>query len=92
MSARVVVHTSQLCGWCWRAVRLLRRRGIDFEQRDVTGDRAARARLAELTGRTSVPQVFIDGRSIGGFTELAALDDSGELARLLAAPPPPPAA
>jgi glutaredoxin 3 len=89
---RVVIHTSLFCYWCHRAVRLLEQRGIPFERRDVTGDRAARARLREATGRTSVPQVFIDGRSIGGCQELEALDDSGELDRLLAAPPPPPPA
>jgi len=85
--SRVVIHTSRFCYWCRRAIRLLDERGIAFEQRDVTGDREARARLRYATGRTSVPQVFIDGHAIGGCRELEALDRSGELDRLLAAAP-----
>jgi glutaredoxin 3 len=84
----VVIYTSGACMYCWRALKLLESRRIPFEQRDLSGDPAGRARLADQVGRTSVPQVFLDGRAIGGFDDLRALDASGALARQLAAPPP----
>ncbi len=86
-SPRVVIYTSGACMYCWRALRLLETRRIAFEQRDLSGDPAGRAELADRVGRTSVPQVFIDGRAIGGFDDLRALDASGQLAKLLAATP-----
>ena len=87
--ATVTIYTRALCGYCWRAVRLLRKKGVAFDEQDATGDDELRAWLAEVTGRTTVPQVFINGRAIGGSDDLAALDRSGELDRLLAEPPVP---
>ena len=81
--APVVVHGTRWCIYCRRAVRLLEQRAIDFQFVDVSGDRAARATLYQKTGRTSVPQIWIGERWIGGFDELEALDESGELAQLL---------
>ncbi len=86
--ARVVVYTTSYCPYCMRAKLLLRGRGIAFDEIDVTGDDERRAWLTRETGRRTVPQIFIDGRPIGGSDDLAALDRSGELARRLAAPPP----
>ena len=82
---KIVVHGTQWCGWCRRAERLLARRGVRFESIDVSGDRAARRALYERTGRTSVPQLWIGERWIGGCEDLEALDDSGELDELLRA-------
>ena len=59
------------------------KKGVAYEQIDTTGDHATRRWLAEETGRTTVPQIFIDGRSIGGYDELRALERTGELDRLL---------
>jgi GrxC family glutaredoxin len=81
---RVRVYTTQSCPYCIRAKRLLAARGIPFDEVDVADD-ALRADLVERTGRQTVPQIFIDGRSIGGFEELAALDAQGELAGLVEA-------
>jgi glutaredoxin 3 len=81
----VVIFTRRWCGYCDRAEQLLRQKGITYDKRDLTGDDAARAQLAVETGRTTVPQVFINGRSIGGYDDLAALDRLGELDRLIAA-------
>lgn len=67
-----------------RAKRLLEARRIAFREIDVASDDARRGELIERTGRRTVPQIFIDGRSIGGFDELAALDAAGELAGLTA--------
>jgi len=80
----VVVYTTPLCPYGVAAKRLLTQRGIAYEEVDVAGDRAAREWLAETSGQLTVPQIYIRGRSIGGYTELAALDRRGELASLLA--------
>ena len=81
---KVIVYSTLVCPYCIRAKLLLRSRGIDFQEVDVTGDSVARRRLVEATGRRTVPQIFISGESIGGFEELRALERSGELERKLA--------
>jgi glutaredoxin 3 len=81
---RVRVYSTLICPHCVRAKALLRQRGIAYENVDVTGDAAARAWLASRTGRRTVPQVFIGDEPIGGFQELRALAESGELERRLA--------
>jgi glutaredoxin 3 len=78
----VVVYTTRNCGYCVVAKRLLAKRGVPFEEVDVTGDAAARTWLVETTRRRTVPQIFIDGEPIGGYEELAALDRAGWLEKL----------
>jgi glutaredoxin 3 len=68
-----------------QAKALLKHKGVTFEEVDVGEDDALRARVVELSGRRTVPQIFIDDKPIGGYDELRALDDQGELDRLLAA-------
>jgi glutaredoxin 3 len=70
MTATVTIYTRALCGYCWAATRLLRKKGVAFEEIDATGDNATRAWLAQVTGRTTVPQVFINGKSVGGADDL----------------------
>lgn len=84
MAAHVKIYTRQWCGYCSAAERLLRSKGVDFENIDCTGDQAKRQWLVEATGRTTVPQIFIDGKAIGGYDDMKALDRSGELDKLLA--------
>jgi len=84
MPAEVKIYTRQWCGYCYAAERLLRGKGVEFENIDCTGDREKRQWLAEVTGRTTVPQVFIDGKSVGGYDDLKMLERSGELDKLLA--------
>jgi len=91
MPAEVKIYTRQWCGYCYAAERLLRGKGVEFENIDCTGDREKRQWLAEVTGRTTVPQVFIDGKSVGGYDDLKVLDRSGELDKLLAGSSVPPA-
>jgi glutaredoxin 3 len=79
----VRVYTTRICPYCFAAKRLLGARGVAFEEIDVTGDDAARAWLVEATGRRTVPQIFIGANPIGGYEELASLDRSGELAKML---------
>jgi len=78
----VKLYTTPSCPFCLRAKRLLEARGIPFEEVDVGGDDALREEIMQRTGRRTVPQIFIDERSIGGFEELAALDAAGKLAEL----------
>ena len=79
----VVVYVTEYCGFCRMAEALLRRKSIAFEAVDVTNSGDARSWLVETTGQRTVPQVFIHGRSIGGYSELSALDRAGKLAALL---------
>jgi glutaredoxin 3 len=65
------------------AKRLMREKGILFEEIDVATDNDKRRWLVEITGQRTVPQVFIDGKPYGGYTDLAALDKKGELDPLL---------
>ena len=85
-SKEVVIYTTMFCPYCHSAKALLQRKRVAFQEKKVDGDRAARRALAELAGgRTSVPQIFIDGQHIGGCDDLYALDGSGELDHLLTA-------
>jgi glutaredoxin 3 len=79
----VTIYTTRVCGYCVAAKRLLAARSIPYKELDVTGDDARRAWLVETTGRRTVPQIFIGDRAIGGYDELAALDQSGKLAEML---------
>ncbi|MET0388154.1 MAG: glutaredoxin [Polyangiales bacterium] len=84
MGMRVQVYSTAYCGFCVRAKQLLSRLNIAYDDIDVTEDMDKRAWLVAETGQRTVPQIFIDGRSIGGFTELAALERAGGLQPLVA--------
>jgi glutaredoxin 3 len=73
------MYTTAWCGYCTRAKALLRERGLEYEELSVDGDPAFRAKLLELTGRWTVPQILIDDVPIGGYMELCELDRSGRL-------------
>jgi len=84
MPALIKMYTRTWCGYCTAAKHLLDKKGIAYEQIDCTGDPETRRWLVEVTGgRTTVPQIFINGRSIGGYDELRALDRRGDLDRML---------
>jgi glutaredoxin 3 len=83
--AKIEMYTKQLCPYCTRAKSLLGRKGAAFEEIDISMGGPKRAEMIDRSGgRTTVPQVFIDGAHIGGSDELAALDRRGELDPLLA--------
>ncbi|HEX6141806.1 MAG TPA: glutaredoxin 3 [Geminicoccaceae bacterium] len=83
--AVVEIYTTPLCPFCWRAKRLLSEKGIAFDEIDLWQEPTRRSEMLERAGgRRTVPQIFIDGRGIGGSEELAELDGSGDLDRLLA--------
>ncbi len=86
---RVIVYSQPFCGYCFAAKRLLKTKGAAFTEIDVMFESGRRDEMIERSGgRRTVPQIFIDGRHIGGFDDLSALDKAGELDRLLTAPAP----
>jgi glutaredoxin 3 len=83
--AKVEIYTKFFCGYCARAKSLLESKGAAFEEFDITMGGPRRAEmLARANGGTTVPQIFIDGRHIGGSDDLVALDRAGGLDPLLA--------
>ncbi len=78
------MYTTAWCGYCVRAKALLEQRGLDFEEIRVDDDPGFRDKLEELTGGWTVPQIVIDGKPIGGYSELWKLDRDGELEGLAA--------
>jgi glutaredoxin 3 len=79
------MYTTEWCGYCVRAKALLDARGLDYDEVDLGDDPAFRARLNELTGGWTVPQIVVDDRVIGGYAELRLLDRDGRLELLRAA-------
>jgi glutaredoxin 3 len=80
----VVVYTTDYCGYCVAAKSLLKAKNIPFQEIDVTKDQTLRQEVIRRSGRRTVPQIFIGEEPIGGFTELRALETSGELTEKLA--------
>jgi len=86
--ARIVLYTTDFCGYCRAAKQLLLRKGLDFDEINVSADHDLRIEMVQRAhGRRTVPQIFIDDASIGGYHELAQLDREGRLDVLLAAAP-----
>jgi glutaredoxin 3 len=83
--AKVEVYTKFLCPFCARAMKLLKSKGVAVEEIDITmGGPKRTEMMARSEGRTTVPQIFIDGKAIGGSDDLAALESRGQLDPLLA--------
>ena len=78
------MYSTTWCGYCIRAKALLDRRGLEYEEIVMDDDPAFRQTLLEMTGRWTVPQIFIDEVPIGGYTELWCLDRDGGLDELAA--------
>jgi len=84
--AKVEIYTKAFCPYCSRAMRLLASKGVEAQEYDITmGGPQRQEMIQRANGRTTVPQVFIDGRHIGGSDDLAALDARGGLDPLLTA-------
>ncbi|ATB32398.1 glutaredoxin 3 [Melittangium boletus] len=82
----VKIYTTTYCGYCVRAKDLLKRKGVSYEEVDVTGDDTARAKLVEMSGgQRTVPQIFIGDTHVGGYTDLAQLDRDKKLDSMLQA-------
>jgi len=79
----IVMYASGACPYCAFARSLLQNKGVDFEEIRVDIDASRMLDMQELSGRTTVPQIFIGGRHIGGYDELHALEQRGKLDVLL---------
>ena len=85
--AKVEIYTTMICPYCYRAKRLLDERQVQYEEIDVMADSRRRSEMVQRAGgRTSVPQIFINGQHVGGSDDLYALDRAGGLAPMLAQP------
>ncbi len=83
---RVEIYTTSYCPFCDRAKALLRRKNVKFEEIDITDEPELREEMVERAGgRRTVPEVFIEGKIIGGYEELKALDEANQLDALLTA-------
>jgi len=75
----IEIYTSQACAYCKNAKVLLQKKGLDFLEIDISSNADKVSEMVERSGRQTVPQIFIDGKSIGGFMELAKINNAGEL-------------
>ena len=80
---KVVIYTKEYCPFCRYAKALLRSKSVAFEEIDVTEDAELHEKIFRLSGRRTVPQIFIDDKPVGGFDEIRELDARGELDPLL---------
>jgi glutaredoxin 3 len=81
----VRMYTTQVCPYCLRAKALLKQRGVtQIEEIRIDVDEAQRESMMKLTGRRTVPQIFIGSTHVGGCDDLIALDQRGELLPMLA--------
>ncbi|MDH5472360.1 MAG: glutaredoxin 3 [Gammaproteobacteria bacterium] len=80
---KVLMYCTRSCPYCLRAEKLLKKKGVDIEKIDIGQDRQKWKDMEKLTGRKTVPQIFIDDFHVGGFDDLSLLDHSGKLDGLL---------
>jgi glutaredoxin 3 len=75
----IKIYTKAYCGYCYAAKNLLMKRGYPFEETELSGNFTAEQEMRDLTGRTTVPQILINGTPVGGYTDLIELDRAGKL-------------
>jgi glutaredoxin 3 len=80
--SKVVIYTKESCPYCTMAKELLKERKMAFEEIRIDLDESKRDEMIRLSNRRTVPQIFIDGQSMGGYDDLAALAKSGKLKNL----------
>lgn len=83
VKANVVMYATRFCPYCMRARRLLKQKQVEFEEISVSGDAALWEKMEQLSGRNTVPQIFINDEPIGGYDDMALLDSNGQLDQLL---------
>ena len=84
---KIEIYGSETCGYCTAARMLLKKKGLDYTDVSIAKDPTAFEEMTRRSGKRTVPQIFINGQAIGGFDELYALEQNGELDGLLKAPP-----
>lgn len=80
----IEVYTRMLCPYCTKAKRLLKAKGVTFTEIDVSNGGEARDIMVERSGRNTAPQIFMNGRHIGGYSDMLALEQEGALDAILA--------
>jgi len=81
---KITIYLTQTCGFCHAAKRLLEKRGISYEEIDISSDLEGRVEMMRESNRMrTVPQIFLNNKHIGGFSELYTLQQTGELEKLL---------
>lgn len=81
--ANILIYTAAQCAYCTRAKQLLDRKALPYQEIHVDTDEHARQEMEKRSGRRTVPQIFINGQSIGGFDDLSTLEKTGKLDTLL---------
>lgn len=79
----VVIYSTRFCPYCMMARRLLKSKGVEFKEISVSSDNKLWDEMEQKSGRNTVPQIFINDKSFGGYDDIAALDQSGELDQIL---------
>ena len=79
MSVEVIMYATRFCPYCMRARSLLKKKGVEYTEISVGRDRDLWDELEQRSGRNTVPQIFINDESVGGYDDIAALDRQGEL-------------
>jgi len=82
-TAEVIMYSTRFCPYCMRARRLLKHKGIEYKEISVGSNKELWAEMEQLSGRNTVPQIFINNVSVGGYDDIARLDQIGELDQLL---------
>jgi glutaredoxin 3 len=83
--AKVIMYCTEVCPYCVRAEHLLKRKGIqDIDKIRIDLHPEQRDEMVQRTGRRTVPQIYINGEHVGGYDDMAALDQAGELDKMLA--------
>lgn len=85
-AAEVVIYVTTYCPYCVRAKALLQKKSVEFREVNIEERPDLRDWIARKSGQRTVPQIFVNGRALGGFTDIAALDQKGQLEPLLARP------
>jgi len=76
---QIKMYTKGYCSFCFAAKNLLAKRGLEYEEVSLSANPLVEKEMRDLTGGRTVPQIVIDGRPIGGYTELVEMDMDGEL-------------
>jgi len=81
----IEIYTKALCPYCWAAKALLKSKDLPYREVNITFSAQRARQMRQRSQRHTVPQIFIAGRAVGGYDDLASLDAAGDLERLLAA-------
>jgi len=83
----ITLYTSAVCAYCMAAKQFLRSRGLEWNEVRIDQDADARTRMVEITGRSTVPQIFVGDAHVGGYDDMMALHRAGKFEPLLAGAP-----